>query len=270
MSGIHLEVIVGAGLLAGAYVAAGRAAGQRPRPARACAFLGALVALLGALNGPIHDLAERALFSAHMAQHLILTLVVPPLLLAGVPAFMADALLAPLLARRGLAVVLRTITRPIPALGAYAVALFVWHLPGPYGAALGSHGVHFVEHALFVGTALLAWWPVLSPSHLLPPLPYAAQILYLFVFGMPMTIVAAMITGAEHLLYPFYAAAPRVTALTPLVDQRVGGILMWVPAAVIPLVAFTAVFFRWAAAESEDRAEARRATPVCYHEIRRP
>lgn len=261
---VHLEVVIAAALLAGAYTAAWRAAHERVQPARVAAFVAASVALVGALNGPIHDLAEQALFSAHMVQHLILTLVIPPLLLAGTPAFMADALLAPLLARPATRFVAQTITRPLVALGAWTVALFVWHLPGPYAAALGSHAVHFVQHAVLVSTALLAWWPVASPSRRLPALPYAAQILYLFAFGMPMTIVAAMITGAEHVLYPFYDTVPGVTSLTPLEDQRLGGVLMWVPAGVVPLVAFTTVFFRWAAAEaeSEDRAG------VCYHERR--
>jgi putative membrane protein len=258
---IHLEVVIGAALLAGAYVAAWRVAGERVPPARAAAFGAALVALVTALNGPIHDLAERALFSAHMAQHLILTLVVPPLLLAGTPPFMADALLAPLLAWPATRFVLRTITRPLVALGAWTVALAAWHLPGPYAAALGSHAVHFVQHAVLVAAALLAWWPIASPSRRLPALPYAAQLLYLFVFGMPMTIVAAMITGAEQVLYPFYSTAPRVILLTPLEDQRLGGILMWVPAAVVPVVAFTVVFFRWAATESEDREDAERPVP---------
>jgi putative membrane protein len=250
--GIHLDVVIGAALVAGAYVAAWRAAGERIRLARASAFMGGLVAVLVALNGPVHDLAEGALFSAHMVQHLLLTLVAPPLLLAGTPVFMIDALLAPVLARPVPRVVLRTLTRPVPALGAYALVLFAWHLPEPYGAALRSHAVHIVEHALLVAAAVLAWWPVASPSRRLPPLPYAAQIPYLFVFGLPMTLVAAMITGAEHTLYAFYATTPRVTALTPLADQRLGGILMWVPAGLIPLLAFTAVFFRWAAAESEE------------------
>ena len=80
-------------------------------------------------------------------------------------------------------------------------------------------------------------------------MPYGAQILYLFAFGLPMTVVAAMITGAETLLYTGYAEAPRVFDLSPLTDQRLGGVLMWVPAGLVPLLAFTAVFFRWAAAE---------------------
>jgi putative membrane protein len=258
---MHLEVVIASALLAGVYVAAWRAAGERMQPARAAAFVTALVALVAVLSGPIHDLAERALFSAHMAQHLILTLVVPPLLLAGTPAFMADALLAPLLARPATRGVLRAFTRPPVALGTWSVALFVWHLPGPYAAALDSHAVHFVQHAVLVTASLLAWWPIASPSGRLPALPYAAQILYLFVFGMPMTIVAAMITGAEQVLYPFYETAPRVTSLTPLEDQRLGGVLMWVPAGVVPLVAFTTVFFRWAAAEPDDRADEEAPTP---------
>ena len=264
MIAIHLEVVIAAALLAGAYVAAWRAAPEPVQPARVAAFVAASVALVGALNGPIHDLAEQALFSAHMAQHLILTLVIPPLLLAGTPAFMADALLAPLLARRATRLAARTMTRPLVALAAWTVALFAWHLPGPYAAALGSHAVHFVQHAVLVGTALLAWWPVASPSRRLPALPYAAQILYLFVFGMPMTIVAAMITSAEDVLYPFYKLAPAVTALTPLEDQRLGGLLMWVPAGIVPLVAFTAVFFRWVIAESEDRAEVEPPTRIIH------
>jgi putative membrane protein len=148
----------------------------------------------------------------------------------------------------------RTLTRPLPAFTVYAVALVAWHLPGPYNAALEVHGWHVVEHLTLMGASLIGWWPIVSPSRLAPALPYAAQLLYLFVFGIPMTVVAAMITGAEHVLYPFYEAAPRITALTPLADQRLGGVIMWVPSGLIPLAAFTIVFFRWVAAEADEPA----------------
>ena len=259
MSGsIHLEVVIGAAVLAVAYAAGWRASGQRVQRVRAAAFGAGLASLIAALNGPLHDLAEGGVFSAHMAQHLILTLLAPPLLLAGTPSFIADALLDGWLSRAATRVPLRALTRPLVALAAWSIALFVWHLPAPYAAALDAHALHFVQHATLMGAAVLAWWPVASPSRRLPALPYAARILYLFVFGMPMTIVAAMITGAEVRLYPF---AHTVWALTPLEDQRLGGILMWVPAGLVPLAAFTAVFFRWAAAESEDRAEANARDP---------
>ena len=249
---IHGEVVLGVGLLAVLYAWSWRAHGTRPRIGMVTRFALGLLALLGALNGPLHDLSDWYLFSAHMVQHLILTLVVPPLLLTGTPEWMADALLRPLLARPATASVVRTLTRPLPAFAAYAVALIGWHLPAPYNAALEIHGWHVIEHLMLLVTATLGWWPILSPSTLVPPLPYAAQLLYLFVFGMPMTVVAAMVTAAERVLYPFYEAAPRITELTALADQRLGGVIMWVPSGLIPLAAFTAVFFRWVAAEAEE------------------
>src|SRR2546428_405468 len=111
------------------------------------------------------------------------------------------------------------LARPVPALALYAAALIAWHLPGPFTTALEIHGWHIVEHLVLLATAVLAWWPVASASTLAPRLHYGAQILYLFAFGMPMTVVAAMITGAEQILYPFYAAAPRLCGLTPLDDH---------------------------------------------------
>jgi putative membrane protein len=251
---VHGEVVLAAGVAAAAWAWAWYRRGTRPPIGQAARFLGALAALLLALNGPLHDLSDWYLFSAHMVQHLVLTLVVPPLLLTGLPGWMADALLAPVVARRAGAALVRVLTRPLPAFSLYAVALVVWHLPGPYNTALEVHGWHVVEHAVLLATAVAGWWPIASPSRLAPPLPYAAQLLYLFVFGMPMTVVAAMITGAEHVLYPFYAAAPRLFDLTPLADQRLGGVIMWVPSGLIPLAAFTLVFFRWVAAEADETA----------------
>jgi putative membrane protein len=252
---VHVETLAVAALLAGAWLAAHRGrwcpAGVRASPVRAAAFGLGLAAALIALNGPVHDLAERSHFSAHMAQHLLLALVVPPLLLAGTPAWLMDGLLTVVLRRRGLPAA-RAVTRPVPALALYTVVLVVWHLPGPFDAALASHAWHIVEHAALVSAALVAWWPVLGPSRLVAPLPHAAQILYLFAFGMPMTVVAAMITGADDVLYPFYAGAAAMRGVDALADQRLGGVLMWVPAGVVPLVAFTIVFFRWAAIEADE------------------
>ena len=252
LGSIHPEVVLLAAAAAALYARALRwAPATRGQAAR---FVAALAAVLLALNGPLHDLSDWYLFSAHMVQHLVLTLVAPPLLLSGLPPAMMDALLRPVLARRAPAAVARTLTRPLPAFALYAVGLIGWHFPAPYNAALEMHGWHIVEHLVLMSTALVGWWPVLSPSRMLPPLPYAAQLLYLFVFGMPMTVVAAMIASAEHVLYPFYEAAPRITDLTPLADQRLGGLIMWVPSGLIPLAAFTIVFFRWVAAEADETA----------------
>jgi putative membrane protein len=244
---MHVEVVAAVALLAGLWVGAWRAgAGPLPR-ARAAAFATGLLLLLAALVGPLHDRAEASLFAAHMVQHLLLTLGVAPALLAGMPPAWLDRLLEPALRRPVPAALARLATRPVPALAAHAAALLAWHLPATYRLALDSHAWHFLQHATLTVTAMLAWWPVLAPSRRLPPLPYGARLLYLFAFGVPMTVLAAMITGADDPLYP--SASP-----TPLADQRLGGILMWVPAGIVPLVAFTVVFFRWVAAERDDPA----------------
>ncbi len=252
---LHADVLLGAGLLAATYAIAW-ARGPRRSAAEPVRFFAGVGVLLLALNGPLHDLSDYYLFSAHMVQHLLLTLLAPPLLLAGTPGWMLDRLLAPLLRWDLGRFAVRATTRPVPALALYAVALIAWHMPGPYNAALEAHGWHVVEHLVLIATAVLAWWPVASASALAPRLPYGAQILYLFAFGIPMTVVASMITGAEHVLYPYYAAAPRLWDLAPLADQRLGGLIMWVPAGLIPLAAFTVVFFRWAAAEADEEPSA--------------
>jgi putative membrane protein len=248
---MHLDVLLGVLLLAGVYTWA-TVASRRPAPlGPPLAFFGGCAAMLAALNGPLHDLSDYYLFSAHMVQHLVLTLVVAPLWLVGTPGWMLDALAARAARIPGVLPALERLTRPVPAFGVFAVAIVAWHMPGPYNAALEMHAWHVVEHLVLLAASVLGWWPILSRSARLPALPYAAQLLYLFVFGMPMTVVAAMVTGAEQVLYPYYAAAPRVLDLAPLADQRLGGVIMWVPAGIIPVLAFTVVFFRWAAAERE-------------------
>ncbi|PYM13262.1 MAG: cytochrome c oxidase assembly protein [Candidatus Rokuibacteriota bacterium] len=248
---VHADAIVAVAVLAFAYLRAWRARGVTIPWTIAWRGIAALGVTLLAVSGPLHALSERYLFSAHMVQHLLLTLVVPPLALTGMPAFMIDALLAPWCRRPFTRSIVRWITRPIPALAAYAGVLVLWHLPVAYDRALGSHLWHLVEHVMLVGGAVLGWWPVLSRSTRAPALPYAAQILYLFAFGMPMTVVAAMVTATDDVLYRFYETAPRILGLAPLDDQRLGGLIMWVPAGLVPLIVFTAVFFRWVASEPD-------------------
>ena len=248
---IHGEVVVGVLLLAGLYTYGIVASRRRIPLSRPLAFFGGCAALLVALNGPLHDLSDYYLLSAHMVQHLLLTLVAAPLWLAGTPGHMLDGLLDPVLRSKAGAIA-RTATRPLVAFAAYAVVLIGWHLPNPFNAALEGHGWHIFEHVTLLPSALLAWWPILSASRRFPALPYAAQLLYLFVFGMPMTVVAAFVTGADRPLYAWYASAPRLFGLTALADQQLGGIIMWVTAGIVPLVAFTVVFFRWAAAEPDE------------------
>src|SRR5438132_13901495 len=158
---VHLDVLLGVVLLAAAYTWAA-VASRRPAPlGPPLAFFAGCAALLAALNGPLHDLSDYYLFSAHMVQHLVLTLVVPPLWLAGTPGFMLDALVGRAASLRGLAPVLCWLTRPMPAVAAFGVALVAWQLPGPHNAALETHGRHDVQDPVLHGASVPGEWALL-------------------------------------------------------------------------------------------------------------
>ena len=217
------------------------------RVGRITALCGALGTVVLAATGPLHELSERSLVSAHMLQHLLLTLVVPPLLLAGTP----GRFFLPALRLRPIATIGRTLTRPLPALATFSVVFAAWHVPFLYEWALRRHGMHAVEHSLLVASALLLWWPVLSPLPEWPRLQPAAQLLYLFVAGIPMVPVAAFLTLTDRILYPFYGEAPWQWGLSPLADQRLGGVLMWLGGPMVFLIAMTIVYFRWMGRDAE-------------------
>ena len=241
---IHTDVLAGLALFGAAYL---WGIGRRHRSAdgleawRIALFFAGLGTIFVALNGPIHDLSDRSLVSVHMLQHLLLTLVVPPLLLAGTPRW----LLLPAVRLRPVARIGRTLTRPLPALAIFSVVFAAWHMPFLYEWALQHHGVHAVEHFLLVASARLLWWPGLSPLSAWPRLQPAGQLLYLFVAGIPMVPVAAFITLTDRILYPFYGEAPWQWGLSPLADQRLGGVLMWMGGPLVFLIAMTIVYFRW-------------------------
>jgi putative membrane protein len=222
-------------------------------PNKIVSFAGFLGVLFVALTGPIHDLSDYYLFSAHMIQHMLLVFAMPPLLLHGVPDWMAR----PLLRDARLLALGRALTRPIGAFATFNVVLVAWHLPPLYNLAMEQHPVHIVEHLMIMVAAVILWWPLLSPLVELPRTPYPVQMLYLFVVGLPMVMVAIFISMADSLLYPYYAASPRVWApLTPQVDQHVGGLIMWIPGGMIFLLALSVVFFRWQHAGGDDVAVA--------------
>jgi putative membrane protein len=241
----HPSVLIGLGGLLTIYVwAGGRRAGSR----QVLAFLGGTAALAAALLGPLAEWAEHVSLSAHMVQHLLLTLVVAPLWLAGTP----GRLLEPLLRVPGVRVAGRALTRPAVALGLAAAVLIAWHRPIFFEAALRSEAVHVLEHLTLLATGLLAWWPVLGSLPDWPRPAPPAQLLYLFLSTVPMMVVAAPITLAEDVFYPFYADAAASWPLAPHADQELAGVLMWVVAPLGYLVAGTIVFFRWASLEEAD------------------
>ena len=244
-------VVVGVFVLVAAYLLwtgprAPRRAGDVPVSGRQrAAFLGGCATLLVALGPPLDDWADHFLLSAHMVQHLLLTMLAAPLLLIGLPGWVLEPL--PRVPVAG--VVARVLTRPIVAFMIANLVFVVWHVPVLYNAALRSEPVHVLEHQLFLGTALLAWWPIVGPVAAWPRLSLPLQCLYLAAMALPGSVIGALITLADPGLYQPYDTAPRLFGMGLATDQELGGLIMWVGASSIYLLLITIVFFRWAARE---------------------
>lgn len=216
------------------------------------AFGGGLLTLLVALVSPLDALGD-ALFSAHMTQHLLLILVAAPLLVLGEPVLpMLWAL--PTAARRHgarwwrrasvLPALAHALSHPSLAWAVHVGALFFWHIPAPYTWALRHDAVHAVEHASLLGTAMLFWSAALDPTGR-RRLSYGMGILYVSTAGMLMGALGAILTFARS---PWYVAHLTTTAswhLTPLEDQQLAGVIMWVPAGLVYLVAASVFFMKW-------------------------
>jgi cytochrome c oxidase assembly factor CtaG len=200
------------------------------------AYLAGLVSLAVALLGPPDHFASAS-FAAHMIQHLLLTLVAPPLLLLGRPAHTLlqglgprynRPLLLPTLGRVRVRPLLATLTHPLTILLLFNGSLLIWHHPTLYQAALRSEAWHDMEHASFFWTALLFWWVLIEP---LPrrhrPSP-TATVLVLFATWMLSDLLGATLTLAREPLYPLYAETRTPWGLSPEADQRLGGLIMWV------------------------------------------
>ena len=231
-----------------------------PSTAQRLSFVAGLATIFLALNGPLHDLSDHYLFSAHMVQHLLLTLVAPPLLLWGTPGWM----LRPLLRLPVAGSVARRVTRPIVCFAIFNVTVAAWHLPQLYNTAVLVHPVHIAQHLMFMAAAVLMWWPILSPLPELPRLSYPGQMLYCFLLGIPMSVIAIYIAYADVLLYPAYASAPRLWGIGPMDDQLIGGLIMWIPGGLFFVGVMSVVFFRWAAVEGgrQETVEERYAASV--------
>jgi putative membrane protein len=249
---IHPSTVIGIAALGALYVWGARRAHRDPTTAQKIYFGSGLLLMFASLNGPLHDLSDDYLFSAHMVQHLLLTLALPPLLLAGVPGWMIRRPLA----TGFIAPVARFFTRAPIAFVTFNVVIAAWHLPPLYNAAMAHHSIHIVEHLMFMVAAVLMWWPLMSQLPELPRLAYPGQMLYAFLMSIPMSIIAVYIAMSDHVLYPAYAAAPRVLPLSPLEDQLLGALIMWIPGGIIFYIIMTVVFFKWNARGEDSTAGA--------------
>jgi putative membrane protein len=252
------SVLLGCGLFAVGYALAmtrlRRRLGIPLEPGdlgRAITFASSLIVILVSLNGPLHDLSDRYLFSTHMIQHLLLAQVFPLLFILGIPTWLWRWLLGGRAVHAGWSWLARV---PIGFV-LYTLVISIWHVAVLYDLMMREHNFHIVMHLMVMGTAVLMWWPVAGGDAVERPIDPPAQLLYLFLLGTPMMAVAAMITFAGQPLYEWYALAPRFMGMSAVEDQRLGGLIMWVPGGLFYWVVMSVVFFRWSARESRPESD---------------
>ena len=209
-----------------------------------CWSLG-VFAMWVASDYPIHDIAERYNFSVHMVQHLIFTMIVAPLLLIGMPAWLLRTILRP----RWLFSTVRTLSRFIPALLIFNIVLVFTHWPLVVDAALHSGFVHFAVHALLLVSYLIVWMPLVSPLPEIPRLVPVMQMLYLFAWSVVPTVPASFLTFGATPLYKFYEHVPHLFGFSTLEDQQAAGLIMKIGAGLLLWMIIAVVFFRWASEE---------------------
>jgi putative membrane protein len=260
---VVIALVLCAALFAAGFYRLSREAPQR-KTIKACdalSFAGGWLALFVALVSPLHAWGS-VLFSAHMTQHEILMLLAAPMLVISRP-------LVPFMwafpvewSRRignagKVAAVHRTwrmLTIPIVAWVVHAIALWTWHIPFLFEAVLHNEWVHTAQHLSFFLSALMFWWALIhGPQGVMG---YGAAVLYMFTTSIHSGVLGALITFAGSAWYPSYAGLTASWGMTALEDQQLGGLIMWIPAGLVYLVAGLALFAGWMR-ESEARVQKR-------------
>lgn len=216
---------------------------RRGRPvavSKQISFFAGLLLLAIALASPLPRIAEERLFWVHMVQHLLLADLAALAIVLGLD----GRLLRPLLANRAVRK-LRVLAHPLVALPLWAATLVLWHLPGPYQAALGSGGLHTTEHLLFFSTGALMWAAVLEPLPGPRWFGAGAKAVYVLAVRTVAAVLASVFIWSETVFYPDYAAGERLSGIAPLTDQRIGGAIMFVEGGIVTLVAFAWAFMHW-------------------------
>ena len=226
-----------------------------PRFRAWCWYVG-LGVLLVALQSPVATY-DTTLFSAHMVQHLLMAMIAAPLLALGAPITLLLRVSSPRTRRRVILPLLhsrpmRILAFPVLTWILFAGVMWATHFSSLYDAALENELAHLGEHALYMGAAMLFWWPVVGADPSPWRLPHAARVGYLFL-GMPQSsFLGLAIFSAPQVLYEHYAALQRSWGPTPLADQQLAGGIMWAGGDAIFLIAMILAVWVWLRAEEEE------------------
>jgi putative membrane protein len=235
---------------------------------RAISFLLGLSLIWAAVASPIAAL-DHELLTVHMLQHVLLMTLAPPLiwlgapfmvLLRGLPRQFLDTVIRPLLQSPTVRTAGTALTQPALCWLAAAAALVGWHIPALFALGLQSETWHIFEHASFLATGLLFWWPVVQPWPSVSRWPDLSMILYLFFATLPCDILSGFLVFCERVVYPVYFASSRqfgISALSfsPLEDQQCAGALMWTVVTLVYLVAGAVLTMRLLSQQSSHEDE---------------
>ena len=246
---LHLDVLSVVIVLEGSYLWAVRRLGPRLLPPDEAPvsrrqltwFTAGALTILVASEWPIHDLSEHYLFSVHMVQHTLISLVAPPMLLLGMPAWLLRKIIEPRLVHRALL----QLTRPLIALVLFNGVIVVTHWPLVVNGMLEHHSLHLLGHLALFTSATLMWWPVVSPLPEMPTLSYPGRMLYLFLQSIVPTVPASFLTFGSSPLYSFYEHVPRIWGMSALTDQRIAGLIMKLVGGLILWSVIVVLFFKW-------------------------
>lgn len=204
------------------------------------AYVLGIFSLFVALVSPVDTLGEQ-LLSVHMIQHLLLTLVAPPLLVIGTPPTIF-LWIFPLSIRRQLGrqgmpgtplhILWHFFTHPLMAWMFYAAALWLWHVPALYQVAVVDATVHWLEHTSFFGTAVLFWYAIFSR----PRSHYFGGALMIFTSALHSSALGALMTLSNSVWYPIYIDRAPAWGISPLEDQQLAGLIMWIPGGIVYLI----------------------------------
>ena len=241
-----------------------RASGYEAPAWRCALYVAGLASIVVALLSPIDELAAEQ-FSAHMIQHLLLTMTAAPLLLLGnpfplvlwgLPRAPRRAVAAAFRPRASVRRVLIVITGLAVAGPVHVITIWVWHLPRFYEAALTHESLHALEHLSFFGTAILFWWPIIRPAPRMGPRPHPGfQILYLIAATGQNVALGALLSVPERLLYPHYAHIATGLGPGALDDQIFGGGIMWASGHMY-LLPILVILYRFGRGDDSDHSTA--------------
>src|SRR5262245_278252 len=214
---------------------------------RAGGFVLGLFSIWAALASPVATWDET-LLTGHMIQHLLLMTFAPPLILPGEPVMLllhglprgfVRSIIGPLYRWRPAQQLGRRLAQPALCWIAAVAALVVWHVPAAFTLGMQSEAWHVVEHASFLGTGLLFWWPVVQPWPSVSRQPDWSMILYLFLATLPCDVLSGFLVFSERVAYPVYLSTSGQSGLSVLADQQCAGALMWTCVTVVYLLAGT-------------------------------